>query len=304
MADEATTKDASELGLDETTETFDIDLFGGGDEQSGFHTKNDPSAPFQRTNVTNRKGAIDIKCNLVDVVHGKFDPDGDEYATLIVLLFRFDPRKRARRVAEAQISLVFDGLTEDDPRPVVEAISFDGRYSVAPTTQSESVTRGAEGTLGLSAIQGAELSGGLKVEKTVTRDMEHFTTVIGSVDLIGYNYGEPNCATWSLIENEARETGVPAAVRAGILLRRTEEEARFKATIKIEVKADFKTSMERFFGGKPKDDPVLFDPAKKPTNKLMVYDTEDLGALDLEKVSDVTFLTVRDGAVKKIGSTQ
>ena len=52
---------------------FDIDLFPTGDEDSGFHTQNDPSSPYQQTNVIQRKGSVDIRCSCIDVVHRKFD---------------------------------------------------------------------------------------------------------------------------------------------------------------------------------------------------------------------------------------
>ncbi|KAL8867229.1 MAG: hypothetical protein Q9198_008594, partial [Flavoplaca austrocitrina] len=68
--------------------------------------------------------------------------------------------------------------------------------------------------------------------------------------------------------------------------------------VKIDAKVDFKSSVERLFGGKPKDDPVLFDPELEPTNNLWVYKIEELGAFNLESVCDVTFATKLGGALK------
>ncbi len=61
-------------------------------------TQNDPARPWQRTNYIERKGADEIRCSCVAVVHGLLAPDSN-ICTLLVLEFRFDPRKRARRIS-------------------------------------------------------------------------------------------------------------------------------------------------------------------------------------------------------------
>ena len=276
--------------------SFDIDLFPTGDEESGFHTQNDPSAPYQRTNVIQRRGAIDIRCSCIDVVHGHFD--GSAYGTLLVLQFRFDPRKRARRIASANISLNFAGMKSGGPRPEVYAISLDGRFSMIQTTRHEEVTRGGDVKLGVSGIPALQADGEFKWEKTTIADVTDATTVIGSIDLIGYGYGPENCASWSLMENGTRKTGVPASIRVGVLLKRKSQEP-FQCTVEIKAEADFRSELERLFGSKPKDDPVLFNPELKPTNSLMKYKTENLSAFDLESVSDVTFMTMHGGVIKE-----
>ena len=92
---------------DDDDDVFDIMLNPGGDEGSSFRTRNDPSAPYQRTNVTERKGALDIRCTCLDVIHGLVSPDAEEFATIIVLNFRFDSRKTARRILAVNITLQF-----------------------------------------------------------------------------------------------------------------------------------------------------------------------------------------------------
>lgn len=276
--------------------SFDIDLFPTGDEASGFHTQNDPSSPYQRTNVIQRKGAVDIRCSCIDVMHGKFD--GSSYGTLLVLQFRFDPRKRARRIASAYITLRFSGMEASVSRTEVCAISPDGRFNMVETTQHEEVTKGGEMKLGVSASQGLQADGGFKWEKTTSDAVTDATTVTGSIDLIGFSYGPNNCASWSLLENNTRKTGVPASVRVGVLLKRKNNEP-FKCVVEIEAVADLRTGLESVFGFKPKDDPVLFNPLMKPTNNLMQYKTEDLGMFDLESVSDVTFVAMRGGVIKE-----
>ncbi|RDW67033.1 hypothetical protein BP5796_09782 [Coleophoma crateriformis] len=285
---------ATETAPDDDLPSFDIDMFPIGDD-SAFRTQNDPSAPYQRSDVIKRKGAVDIRCNCVDIVHGKFDSSA--YATLLVLQFRFDPRKRARRIASAHITLAFSGTTPDKPRPEVYAISLDGSFHMAQTSEHQEVVKGGEARLGTSIIPGVSVDGGFKWEKMTSACVTDTTRVVGSIDRIGYNYGPDNCVSWDLLENETRKTGVPALMRAGVLLKRKNNDT-FKCTVKIKAEADFRSNLETIFGSTPKVDPILFDPTMPPTNRLMKYNTENMEDLDLGSVSDVTFMNVLDGTMK------
>ncbi|KAL6364057.1 hypothetical protein LRP88_03490 [Fusarium phalaenopsidis] len=101
-----------------------------------------------------------------------------------------------------------------------------------------------------------------KWEKAVTRETEDATRIIGGKLIVGSM--PPNRKVkWALLENKTLKTGVPASVRVA-----------------------------SFFGGVPADDPVLLEPDMKPTNKLIVYNPEELGSVDLRKLSDVTFTTM------------
>lgn len=276
--------------------SFDIDLYPTGDEESGFHTQNDPLEPYQRTNVIQRRGAVDVRCSLIDVVHGRFNDSA--CGTLLVLQFRFDPRKRARRIASADISLTFASMKSGGPRPEVYAISLDGKFSMVQTSQHEEVTQGGDVNLGASSVPAFRADGGLKWEKKTNADISDATTVVGSIDLFEFGYGPNNCASWSLMENGTRKTGVPASMRVGLLLKRKTQDL-FRCTVEIKAKADWGTRWENLFGFKPKDDPVLFNPELKSTNNLMKYQTENLSAFDLESVSDLTFTTMRGGVIKE-----
>ena len=107
-----------------------------------------------------------------------------------------------------------------------------------------------------------------------------------------------NAVEWKLSENGTLKTGIPAQLRVGILLRRDSQE-NFKCTLEIDSEVDLTTAIGRWLGGKPKDEPVLFKPSLKPTNRLMQYDTKNLGSFNLSLVEDVTFTTVLDGVVKR-----
>jgi hypothetical protein len=281
--------------------SFDIGLSPTGDAGSSFRTQNDPSAPLQRSNYIERKGSVDIRCSCLDVIHGLFSASSDPFATLIVLQFRFDARKQARRFESVDISLEFKGMKPGESGPEVFAIAPDGRMSLVPTTQHEDVKRNVSLQLGGAApVGGVSATGTVVWEKTVGRDTSDQTTVTGSIDLKGRNWRPSNCASWTLLENQTTKTGVPTSMRTAILLKR-KDESPFQCVVKIDASVDFKSTLERVFGGKgrePRDDPVLFDPELDPTNNLRKYEIEELGAFDLESVCDVTFSTALSGVMK------
>ncbi|KAF3492423.1 uncharacterized protein GIQ15_01940 [Arthroderma uncinatum] len=290
-------KEARLEGFEEKddVDVFDVGMFEGGSEGSGFHTKNNPKDPYQRSEVIQRAGhGVDIRCTLIDAIHGAMSADSDYWATLLVLQFRFDPAKRARRVAEATIELRFDVSDANNQVPEVDAISFDGNYSFLPSRQSETIIKGGSGSIGASYV--ADLSASANWEKTVARETTDATTISGG-KLVLNNIPPNRVAKWTLLENKTLKTGVPATIRVAVRIKRRDE-AIFTCIPRLECKADKWTRLESFFGGVPEDDPVLLKPDMKATNKLMVYDTEELGSVDLQKLSDVTFTTMIMNAQK------
>lgn len=223
---------------------------------------------------------------------------GDAYATLLVLKFRFDQRMQARRISAVDIEIEFSNELSGSPRPEVHRISLDGCFSLAPTTQTEEVVKGAELSSG-AAVTGIESKAGVYWQKTTAQeDVNDAATVTGCRELRNVNYGPENCASWTLLENETRKTGVPKSMQVGILLKRESNEP-FRCFVGIKARADFKSRLEGLFGRPPpKDDPVFFDPHAKPTSNLMEYNVEALGKFDLESVRDVTFQTVLTDAIK------
>lgn len=284
---------------------FDIRLFPTGDSGSSFRTQNDPSAPYQRSNYIERKGAVDIRCSCLDVVHGLFSAETGLYATLIVLQFRFDPRKQSRRFQSVDISLEFKSMKRGQTGPEVFAIAPNGRMNLMPTTQKEEVSRKAGLELGgAGPLGGLTATGSVGWEKNVSKDTSDQTIVIGSIDLKGRNWGPSNCASWTLLENKTTKTSVPSSMRTAVLLKRQNEDP-FQCVLKIDAVVDVKSKFERMFGGKgrePRDDPVLFDPEIAPTNNLRQYDTKELGAFDLESLCDVRMTTISDGATKVVSA--
>ncbi|ROW04700.1 hypothetical protein VMCG_04793 [Cytospora schulzeri] len=286
---------AHDLGLDghdpnddDSVDIFDIGMFESGSDGSGFHIKNNPKSPYQRWEVIQRTGSVDIRCSVVDIVHGLMAPDSDYWATILVLRFRFDPQKRARRITEATIELGFDATDSNNELPEVEAISFDGNYSFHPSKQSETLTRGLEGTIGTSQV--IDVSATAKWEKTVARETSDKTTVSGG-KLVIDNIPPNRIAKWTLLENMTLKSGLPASIQVAVRIKRGDDEV-FSCVPTITCKADKWTSIESLFSRVPKDDPLLLKPDSKPTNKLRVYDKENLGAVDLHELSAVVPTTM------------
>ena len=274
-----------ELEVDEGLFGFDVGVEEGGDEGSGFRFQNDPSRPQQRSNITERKGAIDVRCVGKDVIHG-FLKEGEDPATLIVYEFQFDPRKPGRRIISIDAEFAFASRV-GGAEPEVLSIAPKGRQQLVETKQTESTTNSREGKLGAAQF-GAELAGSLKWEKTISRETTDATTIVGTIDTKGRNYGAPNAVSWTLLENGSTQTGVPSFFRTAVLLKR-EDDGEFESTFQIKVKADMASRLSSLFGSTPKDDPIIYDPTMKPTNKLRKYDTDNLEEINLQDLSLVGF---------------
>ena len=280
----------------ESMESFEIALLAD-EGEGGFHIKNNPQKPFQRTTIHEERGSVKVKCTLADVVHGKWSSEDEYYASLIVFAFRFDPGENGRRIKSARITVIFYGATEDDDPPAVEEISLNGSYSLLPSEQTEAITSGIDGGASASVLSVGNLSLNKSYEKVISRQVSDATHVSGTTCVIDMDYDPPNAAEWTLRENATLKTGVPAELKVGVLLKRTNME-QFKCTVQIVSDVDRATRIGRWLGRRPKDDPVLFNPSLKSTNRLMNYDTEALGNFQLGLVEDVTFTTIWEEAVK------
>ncbi|KAM0419065.1 hypothetical protein ACHAPT_012004 [Fusarium lateritium] len=285
--------DESLLVLDEALQ----DIVVG--EDSTFRTENASPNDWERRNVIERtRGSIHTRVELLEVTHGTLDDDGDE-ATLIVLRFRFDPQKSSRRVIRARVNIEFLGK-DGGSAPIVEAIAPEERWTVVPTTDSETITRGGELNLGASGVPFLEAGGTAKLEKTISRDVSDATTVSGSINLgRGRNSGESTVAVWNLQENKRRQTGVPDSVTTAVLLRRYDSEP-FTARVELEADVDWVSGLARKFTGVPLDDPVLFNPqlAGKKPKRGRSYGAQDLGSVDLYELCGVRFAVEAPFAVK------
>ncbi|KAF2164253.1 hypothetical protein M409DRAFT_56940 [Zasmidium cellare ATCC 36951] len=281
---------------------FSVPLHHRTDRGSSFRVQNDPSNPWQRANVIERKGDLDMRCSLLDVVHGKLTAEGNEKATLLVIRFRFDPRRRARRFKSANINLNFKGIDKDEG-PAVMAIAPDAHLklgkSMAHTESKQSA--GLQVSGGMPAAAGGTISW----ETSTSMDVTTYASNTGSIDLRGRNWGSANCASWSLSENENGERGIPPFLKTAVLLRRENYEP-FRCMFTIDAAVDIRSKLGRYFGRKDdltNDDPVLFDPSIKANNISERYNQDNLGSCDLYSLSDITFRTDVHGTVKELQQT-
>ncbi|KAL4935210.1 hypothetical protein BDV06DRAFT_229035 [Aspergillus oleicola] len=260
--------------------------------------RNPPQQPFQREKIHEDRRAVHVKCSLIDVAHGRFSHNSTENdATLIVFGFRFDPGIAGGRFTAATITVIFAGQSEEHEHPGVTDLSLNGTYSVLETIQTETTTQGLDTTVGVNVLNAGQLGTTRRYEKVVSRQVSDATYVSGTSCMIGVEWEPENAVEWKLRENASMQTGIPVYLQAGVLLKRSTQ-APFQCTVEIDTKVDVRSKVKRWFGGKPRDDPVLFNPTMESKNRLMKYDLQNLGSFDLALVEEVTFTTVLDGVVK------
>ncbi|KAF4967445.1 hypothetical protein FSARC_5018 [Fusarium sarcochroum] len=256
-----------------------------------LHTENASVDDYERRSVIERtRGNIHSRVELMEVEHGTYDDDeGGDQATLLVFRFRFDPQRNSRRVIKARVNIEFMAAEPDGLVPIVEAIAPEERWTVVPTTDQESTTRGGQLNVGASGASLVNAGATASLEQTVSKDVTDATTVTGSINLgEGKNSGEPTVAVWNLLENQRRQTGVPDSVTVAVLLRR-EDAGRFNAKVTLEADVDWLSGLEHKIARVPLDDPVLFNPqmtSDKP-KRGRSYGVQGLGGVDLYSLCEV-----------------
>lgn len=280
--------------------SFGLSLEATG-QPGGYHTANDPGNRFHRGTVTDRGGAVDVRGKSKVIIHGSLSPGSDEAATLLVYDFTFNPTKRFRRVASVVITFEFASSEPNSPAPEVQDVAPSGYWSLAETTQKEHVERSSNANLSLG-YQGASAGGTQTWTKSIDREGKDFTSISG--DTTCNAYGTETGAKFVLMENDSAspKTGIPAFFRLAILLKR-ETNDLFQCTVNIDIEADWRTQMDKFFAAKTRDDPIYFDPDLAPVNRLKgtegKFDAEDLGSTDLEVIFDATMHTTFRRPIKE-----
>ncbi|KAH6603972.1 hypothetical protein Trco_007418 [Trichoderma cornu-damae] len=272
-------------------ENMTIEIYEtGGEEGSGFHVFNIAEDQYHRAEVLQRTGAIDVTCNLEEVVHGAISADSDRYASLIVMQWFFQP-KGSRRISEAIIELLFEPSSANG-NIEVENISFLGTYSLMPTKQDQTVITGVDATVSIQNFANLGLTG--KCGKTTATTVVDAITLSGGMRVI--NNRPPNrIATWTLSENHSQPKGIPASLKIAVLVSREDRE-KFFCRLAFTCRTDAKTAAQSLFKKIPKDDPIIFQPnphdkGTRP-NKNVAYGDDELGSVDLNELGSVTFRTL------------
>lgn len=114
--------------------SFNLPLIETGGQPGGYHTANDPQAPYQRTTITEQRGGVQIRCKSREVVHGVLNPDDDTFATLLVYDFHFDSIMNFRRISHADVTFQFSSSEPGSPPPEVVRMmhSADARFCRRP----------------------------------------------------------------------------------------------------------------------------------------------------------------------------
>lgn len=230
MAENFVSRTQTTMGEDKEEALFEADasldeVISG--EDSTFRTENASSSDFERRNVVERTGGnVHIQLQLLEVRHGKYgDDDNSGEATLMVFRFRFDPQNSSSRVIRATVSFEFFPSRTGGQGPVIDAIAPDGRFTVAPTKDQESTTKGTELSLSAPGVPVVGASLAAKLEKARTRDVSDATIIAGSMNLgTGKNKGDYTVAAWNLQENKRRNDGIPDSAKVAILLQRKNNE--------------------------------------------------------------------------------
>jgi hypothetical protein len=246
---------------------------------------------------------------MIDVVHGRYgsfdgdDEDDETPATIILLDFAFSSSKIGRRIKAAQITFQFKGEAEDgEDSPSVARIEPCGSFVMEETTRSVDTTISAGVDVGAPPIAGFQAGAHLGWERTTTKTSPDCIRLEGKKHQLGKDYGDDDAATWTLLENATDKTGIPSSLRTVILLKRRYD-GPFRCTFSLKLEVDTKTSLENalgaVFGKRVIDDPVLFDPARKPTNRqINKYDINSLASMDLVALSAVVYKNVLNSGPK------
>lgn len=237
-------------------------------EESTFRTQNSSLADLERHNIIERtEGNIHTRVELIDVMHGTYDDDEIEEATLLVFCFRFDPQRNSNRVKHARVHIEFFAAKKDSIGPVVDAIAPEKRWTIMPTTDHETITRGGEMNASASGVPFLDIGTAAKFERTISRDINDATTITGSINMgTGRNSGESTVAVWNLQENRQRKTGIPDSIQVAVLLRR-EDSKPFTARVTLKIETDIVSGIKQWFAKVPLDDPILFNPRETSTRK-------------------------------------
>lgn len=292
--------------------TINLDLLPTGKNTSGYRTKNDDKKPLERSTITNRGGVVGARCDMVDVIHGRLglldgsEEDEDAPATLINLNFTFDSRKSARRIKAAEVTFHFiktDGCEDEDP--AVVRIEPMGPKVLVETSRPVETERSLGVNIGAPPFGGFQAGAELGWVQNTSKVMHDSTRVVGAKSQIDRDYGDDNAASWYLLENSTERSGVPTSMRASILLKRQSDlpfQCVFTMKLEPDLKTAIETSVQTVFGQKVIDDPILFNPTRKPNKRQMEkFTISSLTTTDLKSLSGVVSKTVLLGTVQQNG---
>ena len=289
-----------------------LELLPFGPDASAYRTRNDPRQSYQRPTITERDGVVGAQCRMVNVVHGRLGPlegyedEEDARATLIILDFAFDNRKNARRIKSVKTTFHFQAKDGEETDPAVVRIDPDGRFELVETSRPVDTTTNFGLEIGAPPVAGFQAGTQVGWEGGTSKVKQDSTLLVGRKHLHGTerDFGEDNAALWTMLENSTDKRGVPTSMRASILLKRDNDlpfQCLFSLKLEVDMKSAFEKAIRSVFGQKLIDDPILFDPSRKPTKRqLQMFDINSLASPSHGARSGVILKNVLDGTVRHI----
>ncbi|KAK4455691.1 hypothetical protein QBC34DRAFT_489906 [Podospora aff. communis PSN243] len=231
-----------------------------------------------------------LQCRFAHVCHGILSP-GDDPATLLVILFVFQPRGRTKRFKQVEVTLRFLSHGQGDAPQVVRA-SPDGEYALFPSEKEVEISHvfspSLEGTVGL-----AKGTVGYEMAYRSTKQVKNW----GSV----YGVRRPKEVFWGLYENPDSDSGIPSMFQGAVLLTRGKYESdpygqKFNLEVDISGnvnrKSEGQEKMKNMWGQDRKGEAVLFDPKTSSKGTNIVKDVTRLGDEDVESFKRI--VAIRD----------
>lgn len=245
------------------------------------------------------KPAFRVSCCAKAMIHGSTGGGSQKAATLLVYEFRFISQRGAR-IKAANISFEFKADSKSRPAstPIVAKVRPYGVLKMEETVRNEVSKLGISMSIGPS-VPGVDASLTPSKERVVAQDVKYHTIVTGD-NPPDEDFGDRFLASFTLQENKAQESGIPAEFTVAILLER-DSHGDFIMVPRIEATPDLATRMVSLVSSRTPDDPVYFRVDSEPFNELggeVQIDKHDLRSADMEALWDCTLYNKYGEAVK------
>jgi len=270
-----------------------------------LHTLNIPPTEEQRRTITDRGRNKDyvIQTRLHTCIHGTLD--GHIPSSLIVFEYRvkFNKERRAFSTVRTSFSFTKSKNPHSDKTPFVPGhgievkafAPFQNYVQYHETTAEETRERGGKATLGTPSelpVQASLEGSGSDTSKHTQRYFDE--------GYAGTRHDEErnldNAVEWYLHHNESQGDGVSPIFRVAILLKREDSElfyGHFVITVEGGIRFAIADTLRSFMMAP--DDPIIFNPARKPLwNGSEVSDPKTIG-VDPSKLGELANGDMLDG---------
>jgi hypothetical protein len=239
---------------------------------------------FQRRFIIDQISTTGVRCELVDVVHGTFEPGGEDCSLIVIQLSIFPievhRRLRSMTVTFQFVDMVHPGNAHDDPE--VLDLAPQGHFILSPTTRQTMMRR--------ESAAGVDISVGTASYRSQrSHESRSGLTLLGMALVLGRTYGRPNAVSWTVRENPDVRDGISCLLRAPILVRRLGNNLPFQAQVTLKTEGTgwsaLLSKFAKVFESRKEIDPVYFDPRMAPTNRK--FDVMNLGSEHLNTIAAI-----------------